>query len=460
MQKLKPRSLAVILPPCVPQSNPSLPRAAGVRDLLKFLGRHLHLKSGLAAVGDGRQAERVVIPLSAILLSFLSGVWMGLGSIRALEDRLRHSPGFGAITKLAGWAGTISDDTLREALTRADLSSLRRLLHLQGQREILRWAAGRYLECELAQRLRAFGASSLAARAVVAIDGHELFCTEKTQCADCHVRYKKVKQSDGTVALVLERYHKLVVAQWIGVHPAMVLDFEPIRPDEGELTAAYRLVERLGKVYGRAVGTLVADALYDCEPFRQAARRAGFNTVVRHKTPVRQPGGNCRKALDRRDPQREKPDGRYAERGGRKYKWWSQTETLGVRRYVEVVCDDGGAVRRGGCVTDLPADTVPAMAVAMLMETRWWIENTGFHELAGQLAFDRAFIHAGRPTAVWVIAALVLVAYNAWQAYLYRHLKVDPGRPTRTWGDFRHDLWESLADLVPICSREALIRGP
>lgn len=451
----------MILPSSAPQSNPPLPPIAGFRDLLRFLNQHIRLKDALEAVGDGRHSGRVSIPLSAVLLSFLSGLWMGLSSIRSIEDRLRHSRGFRSIPGLTGWKGSISDDTLRDTLTRADLSTIRALLHRQGKRELLRWRAGRYLECELAKRLRLVGCGSLAARAVVAIDGHELFCTEKTRCKDCHVRRKKVKQPDGKVVWVTEYYHQLVVAQWVGVHPAIVFDFEPLRPGEGELTAAYRLVKRLGQVYGASVGTLVADALYDCEPFRTIARKTGFHTVIRQKDPKRQPGAGCRKALDRRDPRRERPDGRYKERGGGTYEWWMVAETLGGRRYVEIRRKDAaGTIRQGACVTDLPVEKASAMAVALVMETRWWIENTGFHELSGQLAFDRAFIHAGRASAVWVIAALVLVAYNGWQAYLYRHLKVDPGKPARTWGDFRRDLAESLAELAGTPRQGQWARGP
>lgn len=441
------------------KDNPPSSHIASCRDLIRFMERHIHFGELLRTVDDGRDGARVQIPLNAILLSFLSGLWMGIDSIRGIEDRLRHSAGFRCIAHRMGWYGTISDDTMREALSRADLSTVRAIIHRHGKRELLRWGAGRYLKCELGQRLHALGCGHLAARAVVAIDGHELFCSEKTQCKDCHVRYKKVKQKDGTVVKVRERYHKLVVAQWVGVHPAIVLDFEPILPGEGELTAAYRLVSRLDEIYGKAIGTLVADALYDCEPVRRTARNADYHTVIRHKNPKRQPGGVCKKALNRRDPTRGHPDGHFKERGGRSYQWWVEEEI--ERRYVEVRREDAsGTVQQGACVTELPADSASAMAVAMIMESRWWVENTGFHELAGQLAFDRAFIHAGRERAVWVIAALVLVAYNGWQSYLYRHLGLDPTKPRRTWGDFRRDLWESLGEMLPARKELACIRGP
>lgn len=102
-------------------------------------------------------------------------------------------------------------------------------------------------------------------------------------------------------------------------------------------------------------------------------------------------------------------------------------------------------VQTGACITDYTPKEVPAVAIALLMETRWWIENTAFHELAGQWSLDRAFVHSGRPKAVVAIVALALLAYNALQAYLYRELGINPSRPERTLGDIRRDFWETLA---------------
>ena len=107
-----------------------------------------------------------------------------------------------------------------------------------------------------------------------------------------------------------------------------MLDAEPIKPGEGELTAAYRLVARLGVICGsELVGTIVGDALYDCEPFRTAVREAGFWSVVRHKNADGQPGGELVAEVDRCDPKREKPHGWHRDPvTGRRYDYRTRQE--------------------------------------------------------------------------------------------------------------------------------------
>ena len=434
----------MILPPVARPHKPSSPPVATAAGLLKYLREVLG--KGLERVVDDRHAGRIDIATDAVLRAVLGGFLLGIGSIRGVEDRLRQSPAF---RRFVG-CQVISDDGMRDVLSRVAHGGLLAALHDTGKRALLRWRAGRHAECELARRLRPLDCSHLTARAVVALDGHETFCTEKTACADCHTRTKTVKRG-GKLVQVEERYHFIVVAQHIGVHPATVLDVERVAPGEGEVTAAYRLVARLGRIYGPAVGVVVADALHDHEPFRTACREAGFRSVVRHKREDRQPGSGLKRRLEARRPSpRTKPDGWHRDnRRGYTYAYWVEQEPHSGRRYVEVHRTDAkGGVMTGGCVTDLPADFAPAMAVAIIMEARWWIENTGFHELAGQLNLDRAFVHQGRATGAWAIVLLALLAYNVWQMYLYRHLGLDPKKPRRTWGDLRRDLWESLHHLL------------
>jgi hypothetical protein len=67
----------------------------------------------------------------------------------------------------------------------------------------------------------------------------------------------------------------------------------------------------------------------------------------------------------------------------------------------------------------------------MLMQKRWFIES-GFHELAGELDLDRAYVHDGRPNATVAIVGLAFMANNALQAFLYRAIGLTPGRTERT----------------------------
>lgn len=364
--------------------------------------------------------------------------WFGWPSLLSLDDQLRHHRAFRRILRLVGYSKGISDDTFRNGLEALCLDELRGLLHRLCLRALKGWGAGRYLDCRLAKRLRPIHAHPLVSRAVVAIDGHFLFSTPspKRRCADC---LERVLIRNGE--RVTEYYHMAVVAQWIGTHPALVLDFEPLKPGENELVAVKRLIPRLAKVYGDRIGILVADALYDNEPFRRLASDAGYRTVVVHKNDLNDPGKSAVRTLNRRDPNRTTPD--VIHRTPKAvYRLWE--ESADGRRLVEVRRRDAKGEWKTQALTDLPASMAPMAAVGMLVEERWGIENTGFHELVGAWNLDRAYVHAGRPTAAWAFVTLALLAYNVFQLFAYRHLKLDPERPVRSLRALRRDLVATL----------------
>ena len=171
--------------------------------------------------------------------------------------------------------------------------------------------------------------------------------------------------------------------------------------------------------------------------------QAGFKYVIRHKDDRRVLGGDGVRAVNKRDPDRKKPDRVFRRRDGQRIDVWEQFEVPGGRRTV-VFQKFYASHAEGSCVTNLPAEVASSEAVTTLMMERWSEENTGFHELAGQLNLDRAYVHKKKPNAVWTVVALALIGYNAWQAYLYKVLRLDPLRPARTWADLRFDMWVSL----------------
>jgi hypothetical protein len=73
---------------------------------------------------------------------------------------------------------------------------------------------------------------------------------------------------------VIEYYHRGVVCHLVGFNIAVPLDVELIRPGEGEIIAAKRLLERVLQRYGRFFDALIGDALYFEAPF--------FNFCIDH----------------------------------------------------------------------------------------------------------------------------------------------------------------------------------
>jgi transposase len=425
--------------------------------LVGWYRRHFDLLGALEGVTDGRVASRVQVPLPTLLLAVVVGFWVGIKSVSELADRLRHNVGLRALLgRLTGYERPFCDDTVRDTVAKLDPGELRALVHAQCQRGTQQWGARHYVECELASRLRPINSSHLAAKLVVAIDGHELFSSPTRCCKDCRVRNKTVERG-GKKVTVVEYYHTLVVAFWVGTHPGLVLDFEPVPPGKGELSTAYKLLERLGRVYGKAIGIVLADALYDCEPWRALAQKQNYRVVHAQKDKRRDPGHSARRALDRRDPERRNPDWTHRDPVAHDvYRVWEQSIAEGARRYIDATrTSRDGTVHRVTLVTDLPMEMANAVAVVRLYEVRWWIENTAFHELQGQWALGHAYVHKGRPAAVLAYVTLGILAFNAMQMYVYRHLHRQPGANPRPLIAYRHDLRETMI----LCSRKASARA-
>ena len=418
---------------------------------------HFDLVSHLAGVQDGRKSSRV--PLPTMMLAVLVMFWVKLPSLRQLDQRLRANEGLRRLLKrYTGYGYAFCDDTVRDAFAVSDWRALQALLHLQGQRGIKQWGARHWKDGELARRLRPVHSQELASKVVIAIDGHEHFCAYETVCDLCRVRnLKKGKET------FVERYHTLVVAQWVGSHPSLALDVEFVKPGEGELTAAKRLLARIGKVYGDAIGIVLADALYDNQPMRELARKLHYNLVVSHRDERREPGRTGERALDRTDPKRERPH-QFYETDEHRYDCW-EVDLGGGWRYIEalrykmkavVTTDKEGnkrvkrqkdaeaTVHKAAIITDLAPDRAPAVAVAMLFEARWWVENTAFHELSGEWKFDRIYVHDHKADAVRVFTLLGLLAFNAMQIYVYRHLRLQPRAAYLCLLDHREDMRDTM----------------
>jgi hypothetical protein len=79
---------------------------------------------------------------------------------------------------------------------------------------------------------------------------------------------------------VTEYYHRGVVAHLIGLGLPLVLDIEMIRPGEGEIVAARRLLERLLERYARFFDAIEGDALYFEAPLFALCRKHGKHLLA------------------------------------------------------------------------------------------------------------------------------------------------------------------------------------
>jgi hypothetical protein len=112
---------------------------------------------------------------------------------------------------------------------------------------------------------------------VVAIDGTKFFGSNKKCCPEC-------------LSSKNHHYHSGVVMSTIGDKPRMVLGFEMMRPDqdstdkdEGELTAAKRLITDISSSYPKFIDVVVYDALACNSQWINHCLGMGLDVVVRAK---------------------------------------------------------------------------------------------------------------------------------------------------------------------------------
>ena len=384
------------------------------RRLLGYLDKIFDFEARVSTLRDGRCAAR--IPTRSVWMSVFLMFVTRLPSFNRLEQELRR---VGRWDKVVGGAKP-SADTLGYALCRFDLESVRALLehHLR-----------------TAWRIKAIKGRPGEKFRVIAIDGHELGWSQARCCPQCQVREVTIKgkgKHEGQDRKEKQYYHRVVVAQWIGVTPPGILDLELLQPHEGETVAARRLLDRILSRFAKLVDVISVDAIYLEAPFLQKILRAGKHFVVVMKQEARelfQDADQLRKSLP---PQ-------VIVEGTKTSTLWdipqlSTFTTLG--QAVRVVWAQERDLRNrviGGelqqvleektwvWVTDLSADKASMLRIRKWGHDRWDLENRGFNELVQHWEMDHSFIHD--PTAIEALLLTLALAFLTTYLFFENNLK-------------------------------------
>jgi hypothetical protein len=353
--------------------------------------------------------RRPQIPTATVWLCVFAMFALRLRSFNVLEQDLRRP------RRWESWVGgrKPSADTLGRVLAQVSLDALRQLLVTVNRS---------------AWRTKAIHGRPGEAYRVVAVDGHELSASRARCCAHCLVREVK-----GGGAPVVEYYHRVVVAQWVGVTPPGILDLERVAPEEGEVVAARRLAERIVRHYGRLIDVIVADALYLEAPFIRMVLDTGKHVVIVMKQEARELYQDAAQLRGLLEPH-------VLQDGPRTTRLWdipnlSSFSTLGCP--MRVVWAEESTVRHkrvGGkpqavveettwvWVTDLPPTVVPATKIQRWGHDRWDLENRGLNELVTLWHMDHCFIHH----AVAIVALLLTLATAFLTTYLFYERNLKP----------------------------------
>jgi hypothetical protein len=406
-----------------------------LRRFLKYLVKVYDFEEKVGSLRDTRVAPQ--IPAPTVFRSVFLMFALRLGSLNRLEQELRRG---GPWRKLLGGRPP-SADTVGYSLCRFSLEELRALVAHHHRR---------------AWRNRAVKSRRKGPRRGVALDGHELGASESRCCDACLIR--SVQKKDRSVT---QYYHRVVVAQWIGVTPPGILDVERVRPGEGEVVAARRLLGRILKDYGRLIDVFSCDAAYLEAPFLKDVLEAGKHFVVVLKQENRELFQDAQQLRTLQPPQEIPGAGKTSRiwdlEGLRSFTTlgrpvrvvWAQ-EKKTVSRVIGGKKQDILEESTWVWVTDLSSGEASAQEIQHWGHDRWDVENRGFNELSQHWDMDHSFVHD--PTAMEALLLTLAVAFLTTYLFYERNLKEAPRQflSRLALADrFLEDLGLALSGVVP-----------
>jgi hypothetical protein len=201
--------------------------------VIKYSNKYFDLFDLINNITDARQKPQIAC--SDIAASILSMLFCSLGSL----NKYNVSRDISYVLDIA--AKVPSSSTVARASDTIDLDAIREILK------------SIYLKAKKSKMIEPFNG-----RYIGIIDGHEIFSSGIHWCSGCSIR--NVSKIEGEIKL--NYYHKYVAFILAGKRFAFMLDIELVYPDEGELSAAYRLLDRVCRAYPKAFDAVVADGLY------------------------------------------------------------------------------------------------------------------------------------------------------------------------------------------------------
>lgn len=370
----------------------------------KVFGLSAHV---VAPVSDRRQEPRIAT--AVVVKSALAAFWARLGSLNALE-----------MTRLAKtwkpWLG--------QSLCSADsMGRITACMHAGTVRQGIHHIYDRL------KRNKAL--PDIQGLAVAVLDGHETSASYLRCCPGCLKRTIHTVGGDR-----VQYYHRNVTLMLLSADRAgrptlrLLLDLEPQRPEENEVAAAQRLVDRVITAYPRAFDLILADAFYGVAPFFNYLLSRGKHVLVVLKDERRNLYQDAAGLWERVQPQQ----GQYRSHD---CLWWDFPDLLSwpeVKEPVRVVrSQESWSVKRQITkqkamlnsdwiwVTTLSSAQARTGQVVALGHQRWDIENHGFNELVNGWHADHVYRH--EPNAIECFLLLAFLAYNIFHAFLALNLK-------------------------------------
>ena len=256
----------------------------------------------------------------------------------------------------------------------------------------------------------------LGGHTLIALDGTEFHCSDKSHCPNCSHRQRGRKG--------IEYFHTLLAASIVapGQNRAVPLEPEFVAPQNGhdkqdcESRAAHRWLATHGDQYAALRPIYLGDDLFSRQPTCEAVQASGGHFLFVCKPDSHPAIEEFRTGIvldERVDRVR-----RGKQWATHRYRWLCDVPLRGDAKAITVnwlqieITDAKGAVTyRNSFITDLPADRDTVVELAACGRARWKIENETFNVLKTKgYNLEHNFGH-GQSHLASVLATLNLLAF-------------------------------------------------
>jgi len=369
------------------------------RRIIKYSNKRFSLFKKLASITDGRikaQIDTIKI-VTAIICMQLSN----LGSLNSLSPAL-VSGKYPSVSTIARTADSMDLDKIRNV------------------------CAGIYKIARKSKMLSAYYGMWIGI-----VDGHEVTVSDFCKCSHC--RKRKLKDKDGKVKY--QYYHSFTAFILAGPDFSSTLDIEPILPGEGEITSAYRLLERVCKNYPKAFEVVIGDGLYLKETvfkLLESHHKKAIAVLKEERRQLFEEANNLSLLVEPKTYQQEKTIYRVWDHHiegcwdgyGKKVRVIVSEETTKSRIHARdgQGWEEKTEVANWMWVTNLFEDFSGDLKnTVKVCHSRWQIENKLFNETVNTWNADHIYRHS--ENAIIAFLLLLFIAVNIFNIFHARNIK-------------------------------------
>lgn len=369
--------------------------------VVKYIKDVYSIETGIRNLQDKRinptyKTDKIVLPV-------LFGFILRIRSFNELNYMIKNNEFKNVLPKGCKLPGI---DSIRDTLKVIDISGIRNMLK----------------NCIVKTREnKVFVNGTIDGLVVCAIDGTQTFNSEKKKCGNCLTTIKNAKNE-------YRNHHSSVVISTVGnAGVKLVVDFEPYRPlvdkpskNEGELTAAKRLIKRISNDHKDFVDVIVYDALACNSEWINTCIDAKIDTVVR----VKKNNINSIKEVKYR-VNKLAPIEIWKNYGGYKsvevYEGYFKMNNVGSElRFIKFHQTNQNNKRTQIMIITTSMDLGPN-TLYKIIKARQDIENSIFHKLKTECGLSHCYVHGGN--AIEAVLCLIFLASNYLELFYCRRIR-------------------------------------